>query len=124
MAIVLMGHDFAEARNVYASHLEAAGFEVLTASDALMVIDLALKHHPDVVIIDDGLPELTGWELVRVLKLHPHLRRAPILMLAGLLSESARAAEESGADGIVAKPCSGDDLVNEVRRALRAAQRR
>ena len=120
---ILLGHDFPEVRAIYASYFEAAGFEVLVAADALMVIDLAMKTSPDLIIIDDGLPELTGWQLVRVLTLHPHLRTAPVLLLGGLLSDSRRAAEVSGASGVIVKPCSGSDMVNQVKLALSASAR-
>jgi CheY-like chemotaxis protein len=118
---ILLGHDFPEVRAIYASYFEAAGFEVLAASDALMVIDLALESTPDVIVIDDGLPALTGWQLVRVLTLHPLLGTAPILLLGGLLSESRRAAEASGASGVIPKPCSGSDMVDQVKRTMSAA---
>ena len=118
---LLLGHDFPEVRAIYASYFEAAGFEVLTASDAWLVIDLARRACPDVIIIDESLPELAGSQLLRELRSHPHRRAAPVLLLGGSFSESRRAAEESGASGVIAKPCSGSDMVNQVKEALSVA---
>jgi CheY-like chemotaxis protein len=116
---VLLVDDFADAREMYRACLEFYGMTVLTASDGPEAIALAIREQPDVILMDAGLPGMTGWEAMCELKANARTREIPALMLTGhVWADSRKKAEECGADGFIAKSCLPDELVEEVRAAM------
>ena len=116
---ILLVDDFDDAREMYEAYLRFRGFATITAADALEALHLAKEHRPDLILMDAGLPGMSGWEAVEALKADPELRQIPVVMLTGhVLVESRREAERVGADGFIGKPCLPDDLVSEVKRVL------
>ena len=88
--------------------------EAATGADALT----AMRHHkPDLVLLDLGLPDIDGLELIgRLRKLGP----VPIVVLSGRGEEAAKvAALDSGADDYVTKPFGAEELMARIRAALR-----
>lgn len=93
--------------------LAARGYEVVTASDGKAALDAAIKTHPDVVVIDLGMPGLTGIEVIEALR---GWTQVPVLVVSGR-SESwdKVAALDAGADDYVTKPFSADELLARIR---------
>lgn len=117
--IILLIEDFDDAREMYADYLKFSGFQVLTASDAKSGIELAEARQPDLILMDAGLPGMTGWEACSSLKASATTGAIPVLMLTGHVFGGARKQSiQVGADGFLTKPCLPDDLVREIRRAL------
>jgi CheY-like chemotaxis protein len=99
--------------------LEHDGYRVIGAVDALSALASARAERPDVIVMDGGLPGMTGWEAVSVLKADPELRTIPTLMLTGHVLDGARQrALDAGADGFIGKPCLPNELAREIRAAL------
>jgi two-component system, cell cycle response regulator DivK len=118
---ILLVDDFADAREMYTTYLEFEGFEVTTASSAVEAIKLAVSDRPDLILMDAGLPGMTGWDAITELKADGRTRDIPVLMLTGhVLKESQDRAVAVGADGFIPKPCLPDELSREIRRALKA----
>jgi two-component system cell cycle response regulator DivK len=116
---VLLVDDFPDALEMYRAYLEFHGMAVLTASDAVTAIALAVREQPAVILMDAGLPGMTGWDAVCELKANPRTRHIPTLIFTGhVWEDSRRKAEECGADGFIAKPCLPDDLIAAVRAAI------
>lgn len=116
---VLIVEDFLDAREMYHMYLEHAGFCVYSAENAVTGLALALEHRPELIIMDAGLPGMSGWDAVQELKAHPHLRTTPVFMLTGhVLADSRDKARAVGADGFIAKPCLPDELLKVIRTAL------
>ena len=117
---VLLVEDEPAQREVLAYNLEAEGFRVVQAAngeEGMMLVD---EEVPDIIILDWMMPELSGIEVCRRLKLRPETRAIPIIML------SARAEEvdkirglETGADDYVIKPYSVLELMARARAQLR-----
>lgn len=117
---VLLVEDEAAQREVLAYNLEAEGFYVISADngeDALMLVD---EEAPDLIVLDWMMPNLSGIEVCRRLKLRNETRKIPVIML------SARSEEvdlvrglETGADDYVVKPYSLVELMARVRTQLR-----
>lgn len=117
---ILLVDDFADAREMYTTYLEFEGYTVITAASAVEAIKLAVTDTPDLVLMDAGLPGMTGWEAISELKSDTRTRRIPVLMLTGhVLKESQERAAEAGADGFIPKPCLPDELSREIKRALK-----
>jgi CheY-like chemotaxis protein len=119
-ARILLVDDFADAREMYATYLEFEGFIVISASTAVEAIKLAVTEQPDLILMDAGLPGMTGWDAILELKADARTRSIPVLMLTGhVLKESQERAADVGADGFIPKPCLPDELSREVTRVLK-----
>ena len=101
-------------------YLERASFTVSTAADGPSAIRLARAGHPDLVILDLGLPGLDGLDVARALRRESAV---PIIMLTARTDESDRIVGlELGADDYVTKPFSPKELVARVRAVLRRVE--
>jgi two-component system KDP operon response regulator KdpE len=118
-ARVLVVDDEPHIRRTLEINLAARGYQVDMASTGETAIDLAARKHPDLVILDLGLPGVDGIDVVRGLR---EWSSVPILVLSAREAEQAKvAALDAGADDYVTKPFGMDELVARVRAALRRA---
>jgi DNA-binding response OmpR family regulator len=117
MTTVLVVDDQPDIVRLVRDYLERAGFEVLAAGDGEQALQVARRQHPDLVILDLGLPGLDGLDVARSLRRDGDL---PIIMLTARTEESDRVAGlELGADDYVTKPFSAREMVARVRAVLR-----
>jgi len=93
--------------------LTARGYEVITAHDGTAALDAAIQAHPDIVVIDLGMPGLTGIEVIQAIR---GWSQVPVLVVSGR-SESWDKVEalDAGADDYVTKPFSADELLARIR---------
>jgi two-component system KDP operon response regulator KdpE len=99
------------------TNLRARGYETDLAETGERALELAARHHPDVVILDLGLPGIDGVEVVRGLR---GWSSTPIIVLSARDRESDKvAALDAGADDYVTKPFGMDELLARLRAALR-----
>jgi two-component system cell cycle response regulator DivK len=113
--VVLIAQDYPDALEMYRDYLRFAGLRVLTASDGYEAVRIATREHPDVIVIDAGLPGLNGWEATAILKKNRETRHLRVMMLTGhVFQESKRRAKASGVDLFVSKPCLPDDLYSHI----------
>jgi len=93
--------------------LTARGYDVTTAADGTAALDAAIRTHPDIVVIDLGMPGLTGIEVIEALR---GWTQIPVLVVSGR-SESWDKVEalDAGADDYVTKPFSADELLARIR---------
>ena len=117
---VLVVEDEPAQREVLAYNLEAEGFAVSRAEDgeeALMLVD---EQAPDVIVLDWMMPNLSGIEVCRRLKIRSETRGIPVIMLSARSEEVDRVRGlETGADDYVIKPYSVLELMARVRSQLR-----
>jgi two-component system phosphate regulon response regulator PhoB len=117
---VLIVEDEAAQREVLAYNLEAEGFRVSRAEngeDGLLCVD---EDTPDVIVLDWMMPNLSGIEVCRRLKIKPETSRIPIIMLSARSEEVDKVRGlETGADDYVVKPYSVSELMARVRTQLR-----
>ncbi|MFI8455330.1 response regulator [Kitasatospora sp. NPDC085464] len=98
-------------------NLRARQYAVLTASSGREALDVAEDESPDAVLLDLGLPDLDGIDVLRSLRAHLD---APIIVLSGRTDpEETIRALDSGADDYVTKPFDPDELFARLRAALR-----
>ena len=120
MATVLVVDDEPKIVKLVRDYLENAGFAVITASDGPAALRSAGTGHPDLVILDLGLPVVDGLDVARSLRREAAV---PIIMLTARTDESDKLVGlELGADDYVTKPFSPKELVARVRAVLRRAQ--
>jgi DNA-binding response OmpR family regulator len=119
---VLVVDDDDGYREAAASAVRDAGFEVLTARSGLEGLSMALQHQPSAIITDVTMPGMDGWQLLRVVRARPTLRRTPVIFLTELNSESERMrGYQLGVDDYLGKPFSSLELLARVERALERA---
>jgi two-component system, OmpR family, KDP operon response regulator KdpE len=119
MSRVLVVDDEPQILRALAINLRARGYEVDLASDGEQALQLAGHHHPDVVVLDLGLPGIDGVDVIRGLRGWTSI---PIVVLSVRDAEHDKvAALDAGADDYVTKPFGMDELLARLRAALRRA---
>ncbi len=114
---VLVIEDDPNTANLVVVYLEKEGFRTLQAPDGEKGLALALKHRPDLVILDLMLPRMDGWEVCRRLRQGSDV---PVIMLTARGEEIDRVSGLTlGADDYVVKPFSPRELVARVKAILR-----
>ena len=99
--------------------LASAGYSVIVAHNGREGVDLALESHPDLILLDVMMPELSGWEVCTTLKNAPETRQIPIAMLT-VKSEirDLITGMQVGADDYITKPFTRRKLLSTVRKLL------
>ncbi|MDO7882118.1 response regulator [Salinibacterium soli] len=99
--------------------LGARGYDVVVAEDGRGALDQAIATHPDLVVLDLGMPGLTGLEVIEALR---GWTDVPILVVSGRTESWDKVeALDAGADDYVTKPFSADELLARVRALSRRA---
>jgi len=116
---VLVVDDEPQILRALGINLRARGYDVDLAPDGEQALTLAASHHPDVVVLDLGLPGIDGVEVIRGLR---GWSTVPIVVLSVRDAERDKvSALDAGADDYVTKPFGMDELMARLRAALRRA---
>ena len=108
---VLIVEDNDDARHMLHAALAFSGHEVREARDGTSGLALAAEEHPDVALIDIGLPDLDGYEVARRLRAAPGGRRMGLIAITGYgQAEDQRRAYEAGFDAHLTKPVAPERL--------------
>jgi DNA-binding response OmpR family regulator len=117
MASVFLVEDDAHIREAVARALTAKGHAVQTAAKAMDGLRDIVDSHPDVVVLDLGLPDLDGGELLRMLRA---VSQVPVIVATARDDEREIVRLlDAGADDYVVKPYSGEQLDARLRAVLR-----
>ncbi|MFF1574390.1 response regulator [Leifsonia sp. NPDC058292] len=97
--------------------LTARGYEVIVASTGAEALSRAVEQHPDLVMLDLGMPELNGIEVIEGLR---GWSAVPILVVSGRTDSADKVdALDAGADDYVTKPFAADELLARIRALTR-----
>jgi len=117
MTRVLVVDDEPQIVRALRINLRARGYEVDAAPDGRGALELAARRHPDVVVLDLGLPDMEGVEVIRGLR---GWLSVPIIVLSARhASDEKVEALDAGADDYVTKPFGMDELLARLRAAVR-----
>ncbi len=117
MTRILVVDDEPQLLRALATNLKARGYEVDQAATGEAALMLAASHHPDLVVLDLGLPGIDGLEVIAGLR---GWSAVPIVVLSVREREADKvAALDAGADDYVTKPFGMDELLARLRAALR-----
>jgi two-component system, OmpR family, KDP operon response regulator KdpE len=119
MSRVLVVDDEPQILRALGINLRARGYDVDLAANGEQALELAGRHHPDVVILDLGLPGIDGIDVIRGIR---GWSSVPIVVLSVRDAEHDKiAALDAGADDYVTKPFGMGELLARLRAALRRA---
>lgn len=97
--------------------LGARGYEIVTAADGVQALDRAIAEHPDLIMLDLGMPNMNGVEVIQGLR---GWSQVPILVVSGRTGAAEKVeALDAGADDYVTKPFSIDELLARIRALTR-----
>lgn len=115
---VLIVDDEAPIRRLLRSSLGTQGFEIIEAATGADGLEALARHRPDIVLLDLGLPDLDGLDIIRGMRKNGD--RTPIVVLSARGEEKAKIeALDLGADDYVTKPFAMGELVARMHAALR-----
>ena len=123
MVIILVAEDERRIRDSFVDILVYAGYDVIEAEDGRTAFEVALREHPDLILLDLMLPVMDGFEVMKKLRESPTTEATPVVVLTAL--PPAEAEQETlrlGAAHYIAKPCDIDRLELTVKLALREAR--
>lgn len=105
---------------ILARKLTLDGYTVRTASDLKTIVaELQKLPFPDLILLDVGLPGISGFDLLQKVRKHPKYGAVPVIMLTGRVSpEDVLRGMTSGADGYVSKPFQFDALAIAIKTVL------
>jgi two-component system KDP operon response regulator KdpE len=120
MTRVLVVDDEPQILRALRINLAARHYDVDTAPDGAAALRAAAHHHPDLVVLDLGLPDMDGAEVIRGLR---GWTAIPIIVLSGRVGSSDKVeALDAGADDYVTKPFGVDELLARIRAVTRRVQ--
>ena len=117
---ILLVEDDKNIRELYAMALIGAGFSILMAENGQQGVDLALKHHPDLILLDIDMPIINGHEAAQKIRLDRWGKTARIVFLTNHSDAQnvAHAIMQKPEDYIVKVNVPIKDMVNQVRIAV------
>jgi len=122
---VILADDVLLDLEIGRTFFQRSGFRVLTARGGLDALALAVSELPDVVVLDQFMPGLTGTEVCARLKARPDARRVPVVITTAADSEELRReCARVGVDALVPKSAGREELLRAVARILRVPERK
>jgi CheY-like chemotaxis protein len=106
---ILIVDDHDDTRNLLVELLALDGFAVIAAASGEEALAMVREQRPCIVLLDLGLPDIAGLELVLRLRAEPNTASAPIYALSGFTNLRS-AALAAGIDGFLVKPVLGSEL--------------
>lgn len=122
MKKILLVEDNPEVRENIHEILELAGYNVITAANGKIGVEMAQKENPDLIICDIMMPELDGYGVLHILNKKPETAGIPFIFLTAKTEKTdIRKGMNLGADDYLTKPFDDTDLLNAVEARLRKA---
>ena len=99
--------------------LDAHGYRILQTKDGMEALDIAREHHPDLILMDIQLPEVSGLEVTKWLKEDDTLRSIPVVAVTAFaMKGDEERIREGGCEAYLSKPISVGKFIETVRHFL------
>ena len=97
--------------------LEAHGYDILQTKDGMEALQLARQHHPDLILMDIQLPEVSGLEVTKWIKEDDDLKAIPVIAVTAFaMKGDEEKIREGGCEAYIAKPISVTNFLQTVAR--------
>jgi DNA-binding response OmpR family regulator len=117
--VILIADDDPEILTMLGIRLSKKGYQVLEAVDGTQTLNLARKHHPDLVLLDVMMPGKNGWEVAKELRADDQFSNVGIVMLTAIGEKvNEMTSPLYGADAYVDKPFDFSDLEKKIKDVL------
>jgi DNA-binding response OmpR family regulator len=111
---ILIVDDSPDILSITDAILSSVGYDVITATDGAIALQIMDLMPPDLVILDITMPRMDGYEVTRHIRYNPEWDRIPILLFSALSPSEIALGLEYGANDILNKPVSLDELLGKV----------
>lgn len=116
---ILIVDDEQDLVDMVSIRLEAAGFEIITASDGLEGLNKAKAENPDLIILDVMMPKMDGNKVCGLLKADARYKKIPIIMFTARVQDAVRKlSQELGADAFMNKPLNPQEMMDHIKKLL------
>ncbi len=117
---ILVADDEEELVKALRDRLHFEGFDTVTAFEGVRTIEMAHKHHPDLILLDLRMPAGTGQSVLKSLKSRPETENIPIIIITALEGNNLEQdLLKSGANDFIRKPYDWNVLLDKIRKFLR-----
>lgn len=118
--VILYAEDIDELRDLFVAFLTLKGYRVYAACDGQEAVDMALDVRPDVALLNNLMPRMSGIDACRIISAMPALDGLPIVVFSACYLEKFRpAALDAGACACWQTPFHAEDLLRRLSRVLR-----
>ena len=99
--------------------IEAHGYRTVQTRSGLAAVDLAREHHPDLILMDIQLPEISGLDVTKTLKADPELYRIPVIAVTAFaMKGDEERIREGGCAAYISKPISVTKFIETIKSFL------
>ncbi len=119
--LILIAEDEPDIHHVLEALLQSAGFDVDHAFNGQEALTHIEAHPPDLLLLDLGMPELDGYDVIRNLRANETTAHLPILVLTSWTEHQAKKALHLGANDFLTKPFSVDVVMDVIQRLLKSS---
>lgn len=118
---ILIADDNENIREALTYLLEDEGYKLWMAKDGVEALREVRNVRPDIIFLDIMMPEMNGYDVCRIIKNDPELKKTYVIMLTakGQVAEQERG-KEVGADEYIVKPFSPMEILTKIKRLLAA----
>ena len=111
--LILVVEDDAPVRNLIGTTLKTHGYDYMTATNGENAVMQASSHHPDIVLLDLGLPDIDGVDVIKKIRTWSEM---PIIVISARTEDKDKIdALDAGADDYLTKPFSVEELLARIR---------
>lgn len=120
--VVLIVEDSEDIRDLYATAFQIAGVDVIVGTNGKEGVELALKHHPDAILMDIMMPIMNGHEAMNIIRRDKWGKTANVVYLTNMDDPAniVHAIEQGTDEYIIKANMTPKEVVNQVRMAMRA----
>ncbi len=120
--VVLIVEDSPDIRDLYVTAFQIAGVDVITGTNGKEGVELALKHHPDAILMDIMMPVMNGHEAMNIIRRDDWGKTANVVYLTNMDDPAniVHAIEQGSDEYIIKANMTPKEVVNQVRMAMRA----
>lgn len=115
---VVVAEDNSDTRAMVKWLLEQEGYQVETAADGVAALNLIAQNHPDVIVTDIQMPNLSGIELIKRVRQNGQTAKTPVVAMSAFGREELERASAAGANLIIRKPEDILELPDAVKTLL------